>query len=514
MSGSPAPAEAPPQQPADLRLLLPALASWSGAAVGSLAPRPVVWALMVGSLVGAALAGSRRATVAAALVLLAAGTGVAAIGSHARTGGPVARAAALESGAEVGLTVTGDPRPLPAQPHLPPSVILTARLEVLTVGGRSWRTRQPVLVIAPAASWQALLPSTGVGAKVSLRAAEGGDVAALVIARGPPRVTAAPSVVQRWAARVRAGLRTAAAGLPASERGLLPGLVLGDTTGMPEADVEAFRAAGLSHLTAVSGANVAIVVGVIFAVLSRTPLGIRGRAAASAVAVVAFVVLVRPSPSVLRAGAMGLLALLAIGLGRPRALLPALLAVVTGFALFAPLVVLQPGFALSVLATAALIVLTPGWTVAFRGHLPRRLQPLAPGLAVALAAQAACSPLVVGIGGALNLSAVVANILAIPAVAMTTVIGLLAAVTSLWLPGPALVLCRAAGLPCRWLIAVARGAAHVPLTELAVPAGIGGALVTAALVGACAVALRHRAGRRAVALTGLVAVVARLCGVH
>src|SRR6201999_3539909 len=138
-----------------------------------------------------------------------------------------------------------------------------------------------------------------------VRAAAGNDVAALIVVRTRAKVIRGPTILQRWAGRLRSGRRQAASGLPASERGLLPGLVVGDTSQMLDADTGAFRSAGLTHLTAVSGANLAGVVAAVFGLLRWTPLGIRARALSSACVLVGFVVLARPTPSVLRAAAMG-----------------------------------------------------------------------------------------------------------------------------------------------------------------------------------------------------------------
>jgi competence protein ComEC len=333
--------------------------------------------LLVGSLLLGGLISSRRSTfgrraLALGLVLLAGGLAVAAVGREARRSGPVADLARRAGVGHVELTLSGDPRPLPAIPHVPPSVLVEAKIRELDVGGRRWTLGQPVLVLAPAASWSRLLPSTRVAASVNFRLPEGSDVAALVITHSKPTVIRGPTALQRWAGRLRAGLRRAAAGLPEAERGLLPGLVVGDVSEMPDSVTADFRAAGLTHLTAVSGANLAVVVAAVFWLLRWTPLGIRMRALSSATVLLGFVVLARPSPSVVRAAAMGLLALAAIGLGRPRALLPGLLGTVTALALFDPVLASRPGFALSVLATLALLVLAPGWVEPIRRWLPER----------------------------------------------------------------------------------------------------------------------------------------------
>ncbi len=341
---------------------------------------------------------------------------------------------------------------------------------------------------------------------------EGNDVAAVLVTHRGPVMIRGPSTLQRWAGRIREGLRRAAAGLPRSERGLLPGLVVGDTSAMPAADTADFRKAGLTHLTAVSGANLAVVVAAVFGLLRWTPLSIRMRAGVTAAALIGFALLARPTPSVLRAAGMGLLALAAIALGRPRAILPALLATLTALALFEPTLASSPGFALSVLATLALLVLAPGWTASLRERLPPRFALLAPAVTTPLAAQLACMPVIAAISGTVSLAAVPANLLALPAVPFTTVLGLLAAVVSLVSPGMAGVLCTVAGAGCHWLVLVARTAAHLPLATVTAPSGPAGlasvALVTAALVAA----VRTSSGRRTLLFTAVILAAARLAG--
>jgi competence protein ComEC len=353
-----------------------------------------------------------------------------------------------------------------------------------------------------------------IAGSADLQEPEGTDITAVLIMRRPPVYIRGPSMVQRWAGQLRSGLRAASSGLPTSEAGLLPGLVVGDTSRIPAADTADFKAAGLSHLTAVSGTNLAIVVGAVFGLLSWTRLGIRMRVATSAVALVGFAVLARPTPSVLRAAAMGLLALLAIGLGRQRALLPSLLAAVTALLLFRPTLAAQPGFALSVFATLALLVLTPGWVVRLRKWLPPRLAPLAPALAAPLAAQAACAPVIAGMAGGISIVAVPANLLALPAVAVTTVLGLAAALIYPLSAGMATALCSVAGWPCWWLIHVARFTAHFPLATLTVPSGLAGVLVAAVVMGALVAAVKWEGGRRAVTLWLGILLAAQVAGLH
>ena len=170
------------------------------------------------------------------------------------------------------------------------------------------------------------------------------------------------------------GLRDAAVrALPPAPAGLLPGLAVGDTRNqLPEVE-EDFRTAGLTHLTAVSGANLTLVAGTVLLLLRLARADPRLAAALAAVALVGFVVLARPSPSVLRAAVMGGVVLLALALGRARSAVPALAAAVLVLLLVDPALAVDAGFALSVLATGALVLLGPPWAAALRrrGHSGR-----------------------------------------------------------------------------------------------------------------------------------------------
>jgi competence protein ComEC len=500
-----------PKAPPDLRLGPAAFGAWAGALVGELLSPAVCWPT-AGCLLALAVAARRNAAFGTGLALLAAGLFVASLGRATLSRGPIADLARQGSAAHVELTVSTDPQPLPAVPHLPPEIEVQARLRVVEVAGRRWSADLPVLVLAPASSWRSLLPSTRVSAAAVFHVPQGRDVAALLVIHHGPVMIRGPSTLQRWAGRIRAGLRKAAARLPRSERGLLPGLVVGDTSLMPATDTADFRRAGLTHLTAVSGANLAVVVAAVFGLLRWTPLSIRMRAAVTAVALIGFALLARPTPSVLRAAGMGLLALAAIALGRPRALLPALLATLTALALFEPALAISPGFALSVLATLALLLLAPGWTAALRERLPPRLAPLAPAVTAPLAAQLACMPVIAAISGTVSLAAVPANLLALPVVPFTTILGLLAAIVSLVSPSIAGVLCTVAGAGCHWLIFIARTAAHLPLATVTAPSGALGLAGVTVLSAALVAAVRTRGGRRTLLFTAVILAAARLSG--
>ena len=195
-------------------------------------------------------------------------------------------------------------------------------------------------------------------------------------------------------ARIRSSLRVASTPLPDQERGLLPGLIDGDTTGLDPVLAERFRLAGLTHLVAVSGTNCSIVIGAVLLVLRRSRVRPWWCAVIGAAVLVLFIVVARPSPSVLRAASMAAIALYAFAVGRPSAALPSLAAVTLGLLLWDPTLAASASFAMSVLATGALLVVAPGWAAALR----RRRVPagVAESVAVAAAAHLVTAPVVGG----------------------------------------------------------------------------------------------------------------------
>jgi competence protein ComEC len=202
-----------------------------------------------------------------------------------------------------------------------------------------------------------------------------------------------------------------------------------------------------------------------------------------------------------------MVAILALLTGRPRSVVPALAGAVIVLLLINPDLAVDLGFALSVLATAGLVFLAPGR----RHRLARRLPgPLADAVAVAAAAQVACLPLLAGAFGSVGLMAVPANLLAVPAVAPATLLGVLVTVLAqVWLPA-AHVLVRLPGLCCWWLAIVAHRAATLPSAVLAWPSGVIGAAAAVAVTVILIAALRRRAGRRLLAVAACAALLTRL----
>ena len=266
----------------------------------------------------------------------------------------------------------------------------------------------------------------------------------------------------------------------ADARPLFLGMVVGDDRDQPAVVAHDFRAAGLTHLLAVSGQNVAFVLVLAGPVLRR--LGLRSRWVVTVALIAFFALLTRFEPSVLRASAMAVVACTAFGLGRPASRLRILALAVTGVLLLDPFLVRSVGFLLSAGAATGIILL--GRPFAARLPGPRWFAELA---GVTLAAQVGVAPVLVPVFGALPLVSLPANLLAVPAAGPLMVWGLTGGMVAGvlgppfagWLHLPTRVLVG-------WVAAVARGAADLPLGDL------GGAQVVGLVAAVAGGLLLHR----------------------
>ncbi|WP_235834121.1 ComEC/Rec2 family competence protein [Actinomadura logoneensis] len=405
------------------------------------------------------------------LCAAASATGVGLRTSAVRSGPVFADARAHRSAAMV-VAVAGDPKVKRVGGR--ELVIVRARVE--RVEGREGlvRTRVPVLLLASGREWSRLIPSMKVrcaGRLVPPKHAE--LLAGVVLVRGPPSVVGGPSGLQRTAGAIRAKLRQAANVLHPDARGVLPAMVVGDTSRLDPDLAEDFTTAGLSHLLVVSGANLAIVVGAVLALCRMAGLGRRGAPIIAGLAVIGFVVVARPDPSVLRAAVMATVGLLALFTGRPRQGVPALAGAVLLLVLVDPELSRSYGFALSAAATAGLLILAPPWRERLRRRLPDRI---ADAVAVAVAAELAVAPILVMMSGELGVVSIAANLLADPAVAPATLFGAAGAVVAPFSPGLAGLILWPAEYPVRWIIWVARTASALPYATLPWASGALGAV--------------------------------------
>jgi len=500
----------------DLRLVPSAVAAWCASfAVTRLSPA-VSWALagacvtvvMVvagwraardhrGSATSVSRATDARPAAAAAAALAAVAVAAVLAAGGAQLGGRSAGLLPVLAAEGVGGTVVGvvdgDPRILPpAWPGAPARVRVTLSARQVEGAGRTGGAVGPVVVLGPP-SWSTVPFGARVEAHGRLTAAPGGREVALLITTDDAVVVAPAPPWHTVAARVRAHVVELAGDLPGDAGALLPGVTVGDTTHVPQDLVTAMRAAGLTHVTAVSGAHFSLVAALVLSVGAALGIPRRGRAVSAVGSTLALVVLVHPAPSVLRAALMGSVAAVGLVVGRPSRA-PAALALTVVLLLVAdPWLGAELGFVLSVLATAGLVLLGVPLAERWSSRIGR---PLATALAMPVAAQVVCAPVVLLATPTVAPLAVPANLLVAPAVAPATVLGLAAGLMSAVWPVGAHALAWCAGAACWWIGAVARVTAGAPLAQVAWAGGPLG-IVLLATCGLCVVRLLLRAPARA-----------------
>lgn len=482
----------------DARLAIPAAAAWAliavivgfpGAAVGA------AIALWAGA--GLAALAARRFAVFGLVALACAG---AALGSTALAIQAPARGPEVFVAAEAGRAA------------IP---VIVEATETVRAGARTWSARAveadgrdvsvPVLVVGEAVERRVEVAARLV-MHVRVAATEPGDDRAWVLfADDAPGVIAPPPPELAWAADLRAQFSRLASSLPGAGGELLPGLAIGDTTAVDPALDAAMTESSLSHLTAVSGSNCAVIVALAMLIGRALGLARIPRIGGSLALLGAFVVLVTPEPSVQRAAAMAAIVLLLLAAGRPLRGLPVLALAVLGLLVADPWLSRSAGFALSVLATAGLIVLVPALLPVLERVLP---PPLALVVAVPVAAQVACQPVLVALDPVIAPYGLLANLLAAPAAPAATVLGLIACVLAPALPSLAAVVAALAWVPAAWIAAVAHVVSSLPGARVPLPGGgVGVGLICGFTVAAVVVLVARGRVRRiasAVLALGLV----------
>ena len=292
----------------------------------------------------------------------------------------------------------------------------------------------------------------------------------------PPPV---PGALAHWGRRVAEGSGVTEPGqlpLGADAPELVVGVVLGDDTGLEAATTKNMRAANLTHLTAVSGEHVALVLAATLTLCG--PLPVRLKTLIGLFTPVGLVLLVQPSGSVLRAAAMGSVQLVGLSAGRQASALPAWAAGAIVLLLIDPWQACDWGFALSIAATGALIMMAPAIEQQLGRVMPRVFAQLA---AIPLAAQLACAPLLIALNPHISMWGVVANMLAAPVVAVVTYTGLASTALATALPSLAQLLVLPALWGCAWLECIAHFFAHLPGAQVNWPGKASGVCSLAAL---------------------------------
>jgi competence protein ComEC len=321
--------------------------------------------------------------------------------------------------------------------------------QALLVDSR-YKLRIPVRVIASTRSVDGLLPGQKIRVSAKVLKSKERRVAALLIVSKKVEVLTPPSKWARSLATIRLGLRQATGTGDAGA--LIPGMVIGDVSKQSVDFKNDMRRSGLTHLVAVSGANFAIVSSFVLWGMQFFFRRINYRLIATAISLTAFIALVRPSPSVLRAAAMAAVLLFAHGTRQGRDSLPALGFAIGAVVIADPFQARDPGFALSVLATAGLLLLAP------------KIKPKI--LAPPIAAMVFCAPVIVAISGYVSPMSVLANLLAAPAVTPITIVGFIAALISPIAPPISGLLIFLVKPFAAWIAWVARWSSQFPVFTL------------------------------------------------
>ncbi|HEY0247487.1 MAG TPA: ComEC/Rec2 family competence protein [Gryllotalpicola sp.] len=491
----------------DLRLVLPACAAWLAAGVLLAAPRSGWWccAVAVAAIATVGVAGARRAARWTGLIVVAA-SAVALVSVATALAGAARHPAALDrlaGGHVVALEATVDTGARPAAGDSfggGSRVSFRITADHVTVGRDRMSGRIPALVFAAERRRE-----PRIGERLRLRGTAkttppAEDVSLLLYADDWEHVGPPPPWLS-WADGLRERFRAASAVLPGDGGSLLPGLAIGDDSRVDAELDNAMKASSLSHLTAVSGSNCAVIVGGLLALGAAAGLPRRGRVIVALLGLAGFVVLVTPGASVLRAAVMASIVVAGTALGRPGRAVPALSLAVLVLLVHDPWLARDYGFALSVFATAALLVLAPPLARRLQRVLPRWL---ALGLSVPIAAQLACQPILVLLNPSLPLYGVVANVLAEPAAPVATVIGLIGCLL-LPLSAPlAVPLLWASWAPAAWIAGIARTSTMLPGSALPWPPGVIGFGLATVLTGAVVLLIAQPVTRRGRTVRGVL----------
>ena len=363
--------------------------------------------------------------------------------------------------------------PAPASSGL--STRRRARVRILAVEvGQRWLTSgATALVSAP--SWRDAARGDVYeldGTLDTTFAAEAPSVGA--IRARSARLVERPGVLDAWRRDTHSAFADVCQTLPRDARGLVPGMSIGDDRLVPSDLADAMTATSLTHLTAISGSHIVIILATLNLLLpARKPL----RVGATILVLATIVILVGPEASVLRSVCVASVASLGLVLGREGQTIAALCTVVTATLLIDPWASRSYGFALSALAALAVVgpcaALARGVKRRVRGdtRVGKALRRLAELVCVPALAEFATAPLVVSLSGSVPVWGIAANVAAEPAVPVATLAGLAGALLAPISPGIAEFCARVASWATGWIASSAWFVEGMPGSGTQVPGG-------------------------------------------
>jgi competence protein ComEC len=475
--------------PKDLRLLVPGLAGWASAALG-------IWL--------------RPGWVGVMVCVLLALIGLFALrGRHDHALGQIVMAVGIAALIMMSVILGAEYRDQPVLTSREGSeVSVTVSLrETYTPGARS------LSVTLHEVEGQTIrgtgIPAAVVGAELGERTPYGSRVMLRgylqrspswenegwsLIVRGQPDRVQPPGWFLSGSDVLRRGLLERSEALGGDGGRLLPGLAIGDTSAVDRGLVQAMRDTSLSHLVAVSGANCAIVVGIVVGFIHLLRGGVWAKLIGGTLALAGFVVLVTPEPSIIRASIMATIVLIFLALGKPLKGIPVLAMTVLIIVAANPWMALDFAFVLSVLASGGILLLVGPLTDLISVLAPRWLAIV---LAIPVAAQIACQPVLILLNPVVPVWSVVANALAAPAAPMATILGMLVCVVGPLIPVLGDALAWVAWWPSAFVAFVGRFFASLTVVTVPFVSGIPGVLLMTGMAygGAALLLLRHPAHR-------------------
>ncbi|VEI14090.1 ComEC/Rec2 family competence protein [Trueperella bialowiezensis] len=453
----------------DYRLLLPALICWG---IAIIKPADYLVLSAIGALVLLAGLLNRRwlLTICGIAVLASCVTGVA----HAvvQASDAVTKLATDSATVSVNAVIDSYPR------YRNGGYSARANVHTITSGTETHTSTQGVLI-----RWSESVPHAaaltrgsdfhGTGTLRSLPA-DFSAVAALELS--DVQEVSEPSTTET----IRSALKEAVADRPWHAQ-LIPGVVVGDDTGLPEDATENMRILGLSHLTAVSGSHVSLAIGVVLAIIGRTRPLLAGLV--SLLALAGLVELVGAEASVLRAGYMGIFVCIAVAIRRSSSAFPLLCLTVLIVALTDLDLARSLGFQLSAIATGAIIAFGYPLQRHLREHMPSALADV---LAISVIAAVATGPLLFRIQEVASLWSAIANALVAPVVAPLTILGMAGALALPVAPFVAVPVLRVCELFTGWMAGVTHVLISFPGSHLPTPVAFAGQVCILAAV-VCAI---------------------------
>ncbi len=448
---------------------------------------------------------------AVALLLSLAAGAHAAVEASRRHDGAIADAVDARAAVVAELEIAAAPRRLriPGSGGLADRWAVPVMLKAMILGGHKI-AGEARLVVMGGAAWEHAIPGQRLRATGKLRpAAPGEPEAGLLSASSAPTVLREAGPWQQGPGGLRRAFTAASAGFGGDASGLLPGMVTGDTSAL-DPDLEAaMKTVGMTHLTAVSGANCSLILGTLLLIARSLRLPRMAAGAASLAGLTLFVLMVGPDPSVLRAALMGSIGLASVAFGRNGRGLSLLCVAVIGLLLAQPILATSFGFVLSVLATLGIVV------------AGRRIMDWAPpavprwaaaGVAVPLSAQLFCAPAIVLLQPQFGAYALPANVAAAGLVVPVTLLGTAAAALLPAVPAAAGLLMVAGAFFAGAVAGIARFFAALPGAALPWPEGAFGA-ATMATFSATVLAAAWLALHPAAVVRAVLAAHARVVGV-